>query len=101
MIEKPKPLLLPFDNQDYQAQEPRVMANYSQDDYKKQLAIYKNLVADVHAIKAAELFNKPVEQITSAQRFLGKQWNYSRLYGEPHKILKDKLDNEIEKLKND
>ncbi|GEM_PF-5860655 len=66
MIEKPKPLMLPFPPEDYVAQEPRVMANYYIEP--KLCSDPCILQSDVYRALAAQRLNKPLEEVTSKER---------------------------------
>lgn len=63
---------------DYSQIELRLMAKAS-GDRVMQLA-YKN-GEDLHKLTAAQLFDKPVAQITDSERYLGKIVNFGFIYG--------------------
>lgn len=67
-----------FLSADYSQIELRVLAYLSQDN-RLMDAFLHNL--DIHAQTAAALFEVPLEQVTSAQRQIGKRINFSVLYG--------------------
>jgi DNA polymerase-1 len=69
---------------DYDQIELRVMAMFSQD--KQLLRIFRNN-EDIHAGAAALLFKKPLEEVTSEERQIGKGVNFLTAYGGgPHKL---------------
>lgn len=63
---------------DYDQIELRVMAMFSQD--KELLNVFRNSI-DIHAGAAALLFKKPVEEVTSEERQIGKGVNFLTAYG--------------------
>lgn len=63
---------------DYDQIELRVMAMFSQD--KQMCRIFRNN-EDIHAGAAALLFKKPLEEITSEERQIGKGVNFLTAYG--------------------
>ncbi|WP_049802749.1 DNA polymerase [Gloeothece verrucosa] len=63
---------------DYSQIELRLMAKAS-GDLLMQLAYQKG--EDLHKLTAAQLFNKPVAQITDSERYLGKIVNFGFIYG--------------------
>ena len=63
---------------DYSQIELRLLAHLSEDPDLVD-AFKRNL--DVHSITAAKLFGKPVEQVTSAERKVGKTVNFGIIYG--------------------
>lgn len=76
-----------FLSADYSQIELRVMAFLSQDTALK-MAFAQGL--DVHAQTASRLFEVTVEQVTHAQRQIGKRINFSVLYGmTPFGLSKD------------
>jgi DNA polymerase-1 len=69
---------------DYDQIELRVMAMFSQD--KQLIRIFKN-EEDIHAGAAALLLKKPLEEVTSEERQIGKGVNFLTAYGGgPHKL---------------
>lgn len=69
---------------DYDQIELRVMAMFSQD--KQLIRIFKN-EEDIHAGAAALLYKKPIEEVTSEERQIGKGVNFLTAYGGgPHKL---------------
>ena len=69
---------------DYDQIELRVMAMFSQD--KQLIRIFKN-EEDIHAGAAALLYKKPIEEVTSEERQIGKGVNFPTAYGGgPHKL---------------
>ena len=76
-----------FISADYSQIELRVLAHLSQDEHLKQAFLTGQ---DIHAQTAARLFDVTLEQVTSAQRQLGKRINFSILYGlTPYGLSKD------------
>lgn len=63
---------------DYSQIELRMLAHFSQDPAL--VEAYKN-GTDIHAISASRIFRKPVEEITSAERSVGKTVNFGIIYG--------------------
>lgn len=63
---------------DYDQIELRVMAMFSQD--KELLHVFNNDI-DIHTGAAALLFKKPVEEVTSDERQIGKGVNFLTAYG--------------------
>ena len=63
---------------DYDQIELRVMAMFSQD--KQLIRIFKNQ-EDIHAGAAALLYKKPIEEVTSEERQIGKGVNFLTAYG--------------------
>ena len=63
---------------DYDQIELRVMAMFSQD--KELLNVFNNNI-DIHTGAAALLFGKPVEDVTSEERQIGKGVNFLTAYG--------------------
>jgi DNA polymerase-1 len=63
---------------DYDQIELRVMAMFSQD--KELMNVFRNSI-DIHAGAAALLFKKPVEEVTSEERQIGKGVNFLTAYG--------------------
>jgi DNA polymerase-1 len=63
---------------DYDQIELRVMAMFSQD--KELLNVFNNNI-DIHTGAAALLFGKPVEEVTSEERQIGKGVNFLTAYG--------------------
>ena len=63
---------------DYDQIELRVMAMFSQD--KELLNVFNNDI-DIHTGAAALLFKKPVEEVTSEERQIGKGVNFLTAYG--------------------
>lgn len=69
---------------DYDQIELRVMAMFSQD--KQLIRIFKN-EEDIHAGAAALLYKKPIDEVTSEERQIGKGVNFLTAYGGgPHKL---------------
>lgn len=76
-----------FISADYSQIELRVLAYFSQD--KKLLDAFLHN-EDIHARTAAGLFDVPFDQVSHAQRQLGKRINFSILYGlTPYGLSKD------------
>lgn len=76
-----------FLSADYSQIELRVMAHLSQDTALKK-AFAQGL--DIHAQTAARLFDVPTQEVTHAQRQIGKRINFSVLYGmTPYGLSKD------------
>jgi DNA polymerase I len=72
---------------DYSQIELRILGYLSQDPTL--LAAFENN-KDIHAITAAKLFNVPTEEVTTAQRQVGKRINFSIMYGlTPFGLAKD------------
>jgi DNA polymerase-1 len=69
---------------DYDQIELRVMAMFSQDE--RLLHIFKHN-EDIHAATAAAVFKKPLEEVTSEERQIGKGVNFLTAYGGGHKKL--------------
>jgi uracil-DNA glycosylase family 4 len=46
---------------------------------------------DVHALTASHLFNKPPEEVTPEERYLGKQCNHAFNYKEGYRTFKDHI----------
>lgn len=65
--------------------EPRMVAHYSQ--APKLLRAYNGKL-DTHSIFAADIFNKPVDQVTKLERFIGKTCWLATVYGCSPKKLK-------------
>ena len=63
---------------DYDQIELRVMAMFSQD--KELLHVFNNDI-DIHTGAAALLFKKPIEEVTSDERQIGKGVNFLTAYG--------------------
>lgn len=63
---------------DYSQIELRMLAHFSQDPAL--VDAYKNGI-DIHAISASRIFRKPVEEVTSAERSVGKTVNFGIIYG--------------------
>lgn len=63
---------------DYDQIELRVMAMFSQD--KQMMRIFKN-EEDIHAGAAALIYKKPLEEVTSEERQVGKGVNFLTAYG--------------------
>lgn len=63
---------------DYDQIELRVMAMFSQD--KQLMRIFRN-EEDIHAGAAALLFKKPIDEVTSEERQVGKGVNFLTAYG--------------------
>ena len=63
---------------DYSQIELRMLAHFSQDPAL--VEAYKNGI-DIHAISAAKIFRKPVEEVNSAERSVGKTVNFGIIYG--------------------
>lgn len=63
---------------DYDQIELRVMAMFSQD--KELLNVFNNDI-DIHTGAAALLFGKPIEEVTSEERQIGKGVNFLTAYG--------------------
>ena len=63
---------------DYSQIELRMLAHFSQDPAL--VDAYKNGI-DIHAISASRIFRKPVEEITSPERSVGKTVNFGIIYG--------------------
>lgn len=63
---------------DYDQIELRVMAMFSQD--KELLRIFNEGI-DIHTATAAAVFKKPLEQVTSEERQIGKGVNFLTAYG--------------------
>lgn len=63
---------------DYDQIELRVMAMFSQD--KELLRIFKEDI-DIHTATAAAVFKKPLDQVTSEERQIGKGVNFLTAYG--------------------
>lgn len=63
---------------DYDQIELRVMAMFSQD--KELLRIFKDGV-DIHTATASAVFKKPLDQVTSEERQIGKGVNFLTAYG--------------------
>lgn len=76
-----------FISADYSQIELRVLAYLSQDEALLQAFASGQ---DIHAQTASKLFNVPLDQVTSAQRQIGKRINFSILYGlTPYGLSKD------------
>lgn len=76
-----------FISADYSQIELRVLAYLSQDENLLQ-AFAQGV--DIHSQTAARLFDMPLEQVTNAQRQIGKRINFSILYGlTPYGLSKD------------
>ncbi|NCB37393.1 MAG: DNA polymerase I [Erysipelotrichia bacterium] len=63
---------------DYSQIELRLLTHFSQDPG---LVEAYNSGADIHAISASRIFKKPAEEVTSAERNVGKTVNFGILYG--------------------
>lgn len=63
---------------DYDQIELRVMAMFSQDKHMKRIFVNNE---DIHAGAAALLFKKPLEEVTSEERQIGKGVNFLTAYG--------------------
>jgi len=63
---------------DYSQIELRLLAHFSQDPGL--VDAYRNGI-DIHAISAGRIFNKAPEEVTSAERNVGKTVNFGILYG--------------------
>ncbi|HLX54998.1 MAG TPA: DNA polymerase, partial [Aquella sp.] len=63
---------------DYSQIELRILAHFSQD---KNLIDAFNHNRDIHAITAAEIFHKPIDEISKDERRYAKTINFSLLYG--------------------
>ena len=63
---------------DYSQIELRMLAHFSQDPA---LVEAYNKGTDIHAISASRIFRKPVEDITSPERSVGKTVNFGIIYG--------------------
>ncbi len=69
---------------DYSQIELRIMAHLADDPGLKK-AFNKGL--DIHALTASKIFKIPVEEVTKAQRNVGKTMNFATLYGQgPHAL---------------
>ncbi|KKP35353.1 MAG: polymerase I protein [candidate division TM6 bacterium GW2011_GWF2_32_72] len=76
-----------FISADYSQIELRVLAYLSQD--KRLLSAFEKGL-DIHAMTAAGLFDEKFEDVTHAQRQVGKRINFSILYGlTPYGLSKD------------
>ena len=63
---------------DYSQIELRMLAHFSQDTAL--VEAYKKGI-DIHAISASRIFRKPVEEVTSPERSVGKTVNFGIIYG--------------------
>lgn len=63
---------------DYSQIELRLMAHFSQDD--RLIHAFKQGL-DIHTATAAEIMNKPLDQVTSSERRAAKAVNFGLLYG--------------------
>ncbi len=63
---------------DYSQLELRILASVSGDE-KMQEAFFDNL--DIHKLTAAQVYNVPLEKVTSEMRKLGKTLNFGVVYG--------------------
>lgn len=63
---------------DYSQIELRMLAHFSEDPA---LVEAYNNGTDIHAISAGRIFHKPVEEVTSAERSVGKTVNFGIIYG--------------------
>lgn len=68
-----------FLSADYSQIELRIMAHLSQDDYLLEAFARKE---DIHRFTAAQVFNIPLEQVTSQQRSYAKAVNFGIIYGQ-------------------
>ncbi|MBI2596503.1 hypothetical protein HYW46_07285 [Candidatus Daviesbacteria bacterium] len=69
---------------DYSQIELRIMAHLADDPGLKK-AFEQSL--DIHTATAAKIFKVPVEDVTKAQRMVGKTMNFATLYGQgPHAL---------------
>lgn len=72
---------------DYSQIELRVLAHLSQDAQLKEAFVNDR---DIHAQTAAALFDLPLDQVTHAQRQIGKRINFSIMYGlTPYGLARD------------
>lgn len=67
-----------FVSLDYSQIELRLLAHFSQDPGL--VEAYK-IGTDIHAVSASRIFHKPVENVTSSERTVGKTVNFGILYG--------------------
>lgn len=63
---------------DYSQIELRLLAHFSQDPA---LVEAYRVGTDIHAISASRIFRKPVEEVSSTERNIGKTVNFGILYG--------------------
>ena len=63
---------------DYSQIELRMLAHFSEDPA---LVDAYNNGTDIHAISASRIFRKPVKEITSSERSIGKTVNFGIIYG--------------------
>lgn len=73
---------------DYAQQELRLLAHLSSEE--KLLAAFNENI-DIHSLTAAEILRVPLEQVTSAQRRIGKTVNFGVIYGISGFGLADRL----------
>src|SRR5690606_34924475 len=64
---------------DYSQVELRILAHFSQDEVM--LSAFKN-DEDIHRQTASEVFNVPLEKVTSEQRGYAKAINFGLMYGQ-------------------
>lgn len=81
---------------DYSQIEYRVLAHYSGDPTLMQ-AFEDGY--DPHAAVAAMLLNKPIEEVTEAERDLGKTFNFAQIYGAGNENLANTLGVSIKQIK--
>lgn len=76
-----------FMSADYSQVELRILAHLAQD--ARLISIFAQDL-DIHTQTAAQLFDVPIDQVTSEQRQLGKRINFSIIYGmSPFGLAKD------------
>jgi DNA polymerase-1 len=63
---------------DYSQVELRILADVASEDLLIEAFLADQ---DIHAVTGARLFNVPLEQVTKAQRGLGKTINFATIYG--------------------
>lgn len=73
---------------DYSQLELRVAAWYSEEDTLVE-AFKQNV--DIHAATASQIFNKPLEQVTSNERHIAKMFNFGMIYGRQAKSMAKQL----------
>lgn len=73
---------------DYSQQELRLLAHFSQEE---KLIEAFNQGMDIHAVTAATLFNKEVDQVAKDERRIGKTVNFGVVYGISPFGLSDRL----------
>lgn len=73
---------------DYSQIELRVLAHMSQDETL--LKAYKESI-DIHTLTASQVFNKPLEEVTTRDRSRAKEVNFGIVYGMTDYGLSDRL----------